>query len=156
MSRRRRSTSQVAFGKQDDLRRVVDETVNRARPYAIEVGDARFVDRTFETRQRTLSTGGYGHRITGFKQSFDAGSRFLSTAAEFPRIDRIKLKVTLPRGIHAKTGELPYVMTREDQGCDGFFEIVEIRLIEGDRGSGSVPGSGDMPTCREEFIGRLR
>ncbi len=155
MPHRRCTARQITFGEQGDLCRVVDETVDCAGSYAFEVGDAGLVDRTLETCQRALRAGRHGHGITGFEQSLDARRGLLLIASEFPRTGGVNLNMTLPRGIHTETRELPYIMTGEGQGGDGLFKIVEIRLIERNRRSGPMPGSRDMPACGEELVGRL-
>ena len=114
-----------------------------------------FVDGTLQTRQRALRGGRDGHRVAGVEQTFDAGRRFGLVAAVFVRFGRVELDMPLPGALHAEAGEFPHIMPGEDKRGNRLFEIVEVRLVEGDRGAGTMPGSGDMPAGGEEFIGRF-
>ena len=150
------AAGQVAFGEQGDFRGVVHETVDGARSDAIEIRDAGFVDRTLQSGECALGRGRDRHRIAGVEQSFDAGGRFVFVTAVFTGFGGIKLDVAFPGGVDAEAGEFPHVMFGEDECGDGFLEIVEIRLVEGDRRSGAMSGCGDMPACGKEFVGGFR
>ena len=110
LSRGRCTSGQVAFGKQRDFRRVVNESVDGTRSDAVEVGDSRFVDGTLESNKGTLRSCSDGDGIAGIKKTFDTGCGFDFIPAIFAGIGSVELNVSFPAWVHAETRELPYVV----------------------------------------------